>query len=137
MSANLDLVRSIYADWERGDYGHTDWAGSEIDYVVLSDLEPHTSTGLSGVAEHMGKILTDLDAVRHEAEEYREIDCERVLVLLQSRARGKKSGVPVSHACAEVFEVQDCKVTRITFYFDRDRAFTDLGLTPEDSHDVR
>jgi len=34
VSANLDLVRSIYAAVGRGDYGSAGWADPEIEYVV-------------------------------------------------------------------------------------------------------
>jgi hypothetical protein len=33
MSANLDLVRSIFADFERGDYTSAEWADAEIEYA--------------------------------------------------------------------------------------------------------
>jgi hypothetical protein len=38
MSANLDLVRSIYAQWERGDGRHTAWAHPEIELESIDGL---------------------------------------------------------------------------------------------------
>jgi len=66
-----------------------------------------------------------------EAEDYRDLDREHVLVLSKFSGRGKTSGAQIAHKAAELFEIRDGTVTRIVVYFDRDRAFADLGLAPE------
>jgi ketosteroid isomerase-like protein len=127
-STNLDLVRSIHARWERGDFRDPDWADPEIEYVITDGPERGTFRGRAGLAEAVGTLFREFEDVRVEAEHYRELDAERVLVLARGFGHGKLSGVPISGKSAEVFEVHDGKVTRIVVYNDRDRALADLGL---------
>ena len=66
-----------------------------------------------------------------EAEEYRELDDERVLVLHRWSGRGKTSGVQLEQISAKgagVFHVRDGNVTKAITYFNRDHALSDLGL---------
>lgn len=132
MSANLDLVRSIYAAWERGDYSSTEWAHPEIEYVFADGPSPGRGTGVSGMAEAWGGMLSAWEGVRSEPEEYRELDGERVLVLDHaSGGRGKTSGLELRQMRtkgANVFHVRDGKVTRLVVYLDCERALADLGL---------
>jgi ketosteroid isomerase-like protein len=137
VSANLDLVRSIYADWERGDFSSGAWAHPEIEFVFADGLAPGTRTGLAGMAEAMQEVLSTWERWSVKAEEYRALDGERVLVLVHQSGRGKTSGFEIgqmrTQRGANLFHVRDGKVTRLALYADRDRALADLGLVPEGS----
>jgi ketosteroid isomerase-like protein len=135
-SANLDLVRSIYAAWEGGDFSSTEWAHPEIEYVFADGPDPGSWTGPTGMTEGWRDWIAVWKDLRIEAEEYRELDGERVLVLIHSGGRGKTSGLEVGHIrteLANLFHVRSGKVTRLVTYFDRVRALADLGLAPEAS----
>ena len=70
--------------------------------------------------------------LRAEAEEYRALDGQRVLVLDHRTGHGKTSPLELADLPTRggtVWRVHDGKVTRLVLYFDRERALADLGLT--------
>jgi hypothetical protein len=129
-SANLDLVRSIFADFERGDFTSAEWADPEIESVYADGPDPGSWRGLGGMAAAWRGVSSAGENLRLVAEEYRELDEQRVLVLLDSRGRGKTSGIDLHQVRggASLFHLCDDKVTRCVVYWDRDRALADLGL---------
>jgi ketosteroid isomerase-like protein len=131
MSENLDLVRSIYADWERGDFSATDWAHPEIEWAFADGPEPGTWKGRGGMAKAHREWLGAWENLRIVVEEYRELDDERVLVLAHLTGRGKTSGLEIGQVQekgADLFHVRGGKVARLVLYFNRERALADLGL---------
>jgi ketosteroid isomerase-like protein len=134
MSANLDLVRSILGAWERGDYRSVEWAHPEIEYVMADGPSPGSWTGLAGMAEGFREFVSAWDEWRTEVDEYRELDSERILVLVHMSGRGRTSGLKVEQLGAKganLFHVRGGKVTKLVLYGDRERAFSDLGLPSE------
>jgi ketosteroid isomerase-like protein len=134
MSANLDLVRSIYADWERGDFHSVVWADQKIEYVIVGGPVSGAWGGLDGMAVGWRGWLDAWTDYRTEVDEYRQLDDERALVLTHDSGRGKASGLDLGEMgpkAADLFHVREGKVTRLVIYFDRDRALADLGLPSE------
>jgi ketosteroid isomerase-like protein len=102
--------------------------------VIADGPEPGRWTGLAGMAAGARAIFNAWEDWRNEAEEYRVLNDERVLVIARFSARGKTSGLDLGHMrteAASLFHVRDGQVTRYVFYFDRERVLVDVGLAPE------
>jgi ketosteroid isomerase-like protein len=102
--------------------------------VLADGPDPGSWTGLASTAKAVRGELYAWEDFRMEADEYRELDHERVLVLYHRSGRGKASGLELEQMRsqgAHLFHVRDGKVTRLVVYRDRERGLADLGLTPE------
>ena len=128
---NVELVRSTFAAWERGDFSSAEWAHPGIEFVGADGPAPGSSTGVAAMAGAWRETLSAFEELRCEADEFRVLDDERVLVLMHFRGRGKTSGLEVGDIHmrgANLFHVQGGKVTSLVCYFDRDRALEALRL---------
>jgi ketosteroid isomerase-like protein len=114
---NVEIVRSIYAAWERGDFSATEWLHPEIEFAMVGGPSPGIWTGLAGMAAATHEFLSAW--------------------LIHHRGRGKTSGLELGQMHtknAALFHVRDGKVTRFVAYWDRERALADLGLSEQDAH---
>ncbi len=132
MSENVDLVRSIFAAWERGDiFTSAEWAHPEIECVMVDGPVPSRRTGLAGATQITREVLSAYDDFSVTAQEYREIDQQRVLVLFQFLGRTKAGGLELGQITgrnATVLVIEHGAVRRLAVYWDRARALADLGL---------
>jgi hypothetical protein len=128
VSENLDLVRSIYADWERGNFTRDDWADPSIELVRPESLDGAALKGREASSGGWREWLDAWSDFRAEAHDYRVLDSERVLVLGRMRGVGRLSGTSTATETANLFHIRDRKVVQLILYSNRDRALADLGL---------
>ena len=129
MSEILDLVRSMYAAWERGDFSSTEWADPAIEFVLTGGAPGDGSwRGRASMERGWGDFLHQWADLCVQVEEIRALDDERVLALDSPHGYGRTSGVEIGGKGATVFHIREGRVTRLVNYWNRDRAFADLGL---------
>jgi SAM-dependent methyltransferase len=127
-SANVELVRSIFSAWERGDWSSAEWADPDIEFVRVDGPAPGSWRGFAEVAGGVREMLSAWDDFHLAADEYREFDGGRVLALTSAMGRGKRSGVQLRTPGANLFQIGEGRVTRVVTYYERDRALADLGV---------
>jgi SnoaL-like domain len=127
-SGNVELVRSIFEDWKHGDFHAVDWADPDIELTRPDALVGGELKGLASTAEGWREWLSEWEGLRAEADEFRELDAERVLVFGRMCGRGRLSGAVVDTEIVNLFHIRNNKVTRLVLYSSRERASADLGL---------
>jgi hypothetical protein len=120
-------MRSIYADWERGDFTNTDWADPDIEFFAW---EIGTGRGVPRMAELWTEFLGTWDRYSAEISRIRELDDERVLVFVVQHGRGRASGLEAGDTTegAALFDIRDGVVTRLAVWGEKSKALVDLGL---------
>ncbi len=129
VSADLDLVRSIYAGWERGDFSRSDWAHPDIEFSYVGGPEPAQASGIGSMDQAWREWLRDWEGFRAEPVEYRVIEEGRILVLVRNRGRGRLSRLEFDErSVGNYFELDGGRVKKLVVYLDGARALADLGL---------
>jgi len=130
-SANVELVRSIGAAWERGDFRHSaQWAHPEIEFVFADGPTPGSWKGLASMEQFFRDFVGAWERHRLLPEEYRELDGDRVLALGHAVGQGKRSELDLAQvrtAGATLVHIREGKVTRLVVYSRWVRAGTNRG----------
>jgi ketosteroid isomerase-like protein len=130
-SDDVELARAIYSNWQKGDFGATDWAHPEIEFVAADLPDADARVGIDAMNEAWTEFLRNWEGFRIDAEGFLDLDDGRVAVLGAFSGRGKYSGMDVRDAEMKgvmVFQFRDRKVTRMVMYYNRERGMEELGL---------
>jgi ketosteroid isomerase-like protein len=126
---NVEIVRQVYADWERGDFREPDCFDPGISVVWADPMfaRQAESGGLQELSRSMAEFLDAWDDATATAEQLLDAG-DKVVVSCVWRARGKTSGVTVESPQGSVWTLRDGKVIRMENYPDPSAALEAAGL---------
>ena len=129
---NVEIVRSIYAEWEQGKLAAAlDVFDPEI---VLESFMPDSrehvvAQGPEEIEAFMREILAQTREYRMIGEEFREVGSDKVFVAGRQATIGRRSGVPVEGPAFWVWTFRGDKVVRLLFETRRRNALKAAGLS--------
>ncbi len=133
---NIDVVRSVYDAWARGDFpGPADLLDDEVEYVnPVGAVEPGTRHGLAAFHRAVEKTLEGWETWQMDPDRY-EANGDRVAVVVRYRAKGRGSGVEVEGRESAMWTVRDGRVVRYEWFHGPADALRALGLDPPEEEE--
>lgn len=124
--ANVEIVKGIYAAWERGDFSSVDWADPEIEYSVPGP--EGAERGIEAMSRSWREWLRVFKGFSVVPEEFHDAG-DQVVVIQKFAGEGRGSGISVEHLPgAAVLTLRDGNVVRFRGYVDPDAALADAGV---------
>lgn len=126
-AANIDVLRQVYAAWNRGDLEgmleHFDPGMVFVVSGVFPDLQPEYR-GHAGFRDFWGAFTGDWENLSVNLEDILEHD-GRLLALFTFHGRGR-DGIAVDRFFAHLVTMRAGKVTRVRGYAEREQALRAL-----------
>ncbi len=127
---NVEIVRSAYAEWERGNFATPQFFDPSIQMTWVDPIfVPRAETqGIEELNRAMQEFLDAWENVTVTAE--RIVDAgDQVVTVNVWRARGRASGARVEVRQGSVWTLSNGRVTRMVNYGDPAKAFAAAGLS--------
>jgi ketosteroid isomerase-like protein len=124
---NIELLKSIYAAWARGEYRRDDIFDPAIEFVT-DYPEKRSYHGPGGITEGWRSWLSAWNDFTTRADDIVAAGEGRYVVLVHLSGRGKESGVPIEADAANLVDVRDGKIVRFQLFMSRDAALEAAGL---------
>src|SRR4051794_23445827 len=125
---NVQIVRSVYDDWARGDFSRGEVFDPEVEFDMVDWPEGSRSRGLDEMRRVWLAALSAWDDFRAEATDFIDAREGTVVVLNHVSGRGKGSGAAVDADVASVWTLDGGKVVKLALYWDCDKALEAAGL---------
>jgi ketosteroid isomerase-like protein len=125
---NIELLKSIYADWARGEYWRLDIFDPAIDFVT-DYPEKRSYHGPDGITEGWRSWLSAWNDFTTRADDVIPAGDGHYVVLVHLSGRGKESGVPIEADAANLVTISDGKIVRFQLFMKREDALDAVGLS--------
>jgi uncharacterized protein len=123
---NVEIVRSLYEGWLRGEVG-LDRLDPEIAMFESTTLPGAASAvGIDAVRRYIESFAKYWEEIRFEPQEYIEAG-DQVVVVARLLGRGKASGVAVERVWAYVWTLRERRVLRMDGFASREEALKAVG----------
>lgn len=127
MSANGDLLRSIFAAWERGDFASgIEPLAADIRYSAAQPEGQATASGRDEMTRFLRDFLASWDRYWVELHALLEPAPGRFLAVATQHGRGRDSGAETSMPAFIAIAFRDGEIAQLEFFYERAEALAAL-----------